>query len=120
MGKSKFVPVGDVTDIEDLASLLGCKTNALPMKYLGLPLRARFKSQTIWDPIVEKMERRLAGWKRMYLSKGGKLALITSTLSNLPTYFLSLFPIHASVTRHIEKIQRDSFRKVSGRSLNSI
>jgi hypothetical protein len=28
LGKSKLVPVGDVADIEDLAGLLGCKTNA--------------------------------------------------------------------------------------------
>jgi hypothetical protein len=29
----------------------------------------------------------------LYLSKGGRLTLIKSTLSNLPTYYLSLFPI---------------------------
>jgi hypothetical protein len=34
--------------------------------------------------------------------------LIKSTLSNLPTYFLSLFLIPADVAKHIEKIQRNS------------
>jgi hypothetical protein len=29
----------------------------------------------------------------MYLSKGGRISLIKSTLSNLPTYFNSLFPL---------------------------
>jgi hypothetical protein len=53
------------------------------------------------------MSRRLAPWKRMYLSKGGRIALIKSTLSNLPTYMMSLFPIPASVAKQIEKIQRD-------------
>jgi hypothetical protein len=114
LGKSELVPVGDVADIKELAGLLGCKTSALPMKYLGLPLEARFKSKGIWDPIIEKMERRLAGWKRMYLSKGGRLTLIKSTLSNLPTYFLSLFPIFASVAKRIEKIQRDFLWKGLG------
>jgi hypothetical protein len=33
--------------------------------------------------------------------------LIKSTLSNLPTYLLSLFPIPADVAKRIEKIQRD-------------
>jgi hypothetical protein len=41
----------------------------------------------------------LAGWKRLYLSKGGRLTLIKSTISNLPTYYLSLFPIPIGVTR---------------------
>ena len=53
------------------------------------------------------MERRLAGWKRLYLSKGGRVTLIKSTLSNLPTYFLSLFPILASVAKRIVKLQRN-------------
>ena len=53
------------------------------------------------------MARRLAGWKRIYLSKGGKLMLIKSTLSSLPTYFSSLFPIPSSVASRIEKLQRD-------------
>ena len=42
--KSKLVPMGDVANIEDLVGLLDCKTNALPMKYMGLPLGVRFKS----------------------------------------------------------------------------
>jgi hypothetical protein len=107
LGKSELVPVGEVPCIEELADILGCKTSKLPMKYLGLPLGARFKAKEIWNPIVEKMEHRLAGWKRIYLSKGGRLTLIKSTLSNLPTYFLSLFPIPADVTNLIEKIQRN-------------
>ena len=77
------------------------------MKYLGLLLGAKFKDKSIWNPILEKMERRLAGWKRLYLSKGGRVTLIKSTLSNLPTYFLSLFPIPASVANRIETLQRN-------------
>ena len=53
------------------------------------------------------MERRLVGWKRLYLSKGGRVTLIKSTLSNLPTYFLSLFPIPANVANRIERLQRN-------------
>jgi hypothetical protein len=43
----------------------------------------------------------------MYLSKGGQVTLIKSTLSSLPTYYLSLFPIPKSVAFRIDKIQRD-------------
>ena len=56
---------------------------------------------------MEKLECRLAGWTQLYLSKGGRLTLIKSTLSNLPTYHLSLFPIPVSVAKRIEKIQRN-------------
>ena len=51
--------------------------------------------------------KNLAGWKRLYLSKGGRLTLIKSTLSNLPTYLLSLFPIPADIAYRIEQLQRN-------------
>ena len=46
-------------------------------------------------------------WKKLYLSKGGRLTLLKSTLSSLPTYYLSLFTILLHVANKIEKIQRD-------------
>jgi hypothetical protein len=52
------------------------------------------------------MERRLVGWKRMYLSKGGRLTLLKSKLSYLPTYLLSLFPIPVRVANCLDKIQK--------------
>jgi hypothetical protein len=107
LSKSEMVLVGNAPYIGDLVEILGCKVSALPMTYLGLLLGARFNSVRIWDPILEKMERRLAGWKRLYLSKGGKLTLLKSTLSNLPTYFLSLFHLSAGVAAKIERIQRN-------------
>jgi hypothetical protein len=90
-----------------LVDILGCQLGCVPMKYLGMPLGAGFKEKTIWNPIIEKVEKRLAGWKRLYLSKGGRVTLIKSTLSSLPTYLLSLFPMPASVVNRIEKLQRD-------------
>uniref|UniRef100_A0A2N9EA88 Importin N-terminal domain-containing protein n=1 Tax=Fagus sylvatica TaxID=28930 RepID=A0A2N9EA88_FAGSY len=82
--------LGDVPHLEDLAGILGCKTSILPMQYLGLPLGAKYKAKAIWNRILERLEHRLAGWKRLYLSKGGQVTLIKSTLSSLPTYFVSL------------------------------
>ena len=73
--------MGDVPNILLLVDVLGCKQGLPPMKYLGLPLGAKFKYKTIWNPILEKMERRLAGWKCLYLSMGGSVTLIKSTLS---------------------------------------
>ena len=52
----------------------------------------------------EKMEKKLSGWKHLYLSKGGRLMLLKSTLSSLLTYFLSLFTIPKSVAARLESI----------------
>jgi hypothetical protein len=106
LAKSEIVPVGDVENLRVLADILCCCIGSLSMSYLGMPLGSTFKSTLIWNPIIEKMERRLAGWKRLYLSKGGRLTLLKSTLSSLPTFYLSLFTIPCSVAKRIEQIQR--------------
>jgi hypothetical protein len=107
LSKSEIVPVGDVPQIDELVHLLGCKQSVLPLQYLGLPLGASFKESAIWNPVLGMVEKRLASWKRLYLSKGGKITLIKSTLASIPTYFLSLFPIPARVANRLEKLQRD-------------
>ena len=107
MAKSVMVPVGEVGNIAMLAESIDCRVGSLPLTYLGMPLGASYKAVSVWDPILEKMERRLAGWKKLYLSKGGRLTLLKSTLSSLPTYFLSLFTIPASVVYRLEKLQRN-------------
>ena len=106
VGKSEIIPVGEVGNIDDLASILNCRVGSLPMKYLGMPLGTPFKTASIWNPILEKMEKKLSGWKRLYLSKGGRLTLLKSTLSSLPTYYLSLFTIPVAVADRLERIQR--------------
>jgi hypothetical protein len=104
LAKSVLVPVGDVDNMDELANIIGSGVSSLPLKYLGLPLGAPFKAKSIWDG---KIEKRLASWKRMFLSKGSRVTLIKSTLSNLPTYFLSLFSIPSNVASRIEKLHRD-------------
>jgi hypothetical protein len=63
------------------------------------------KAKSIWYDIIENTERRLVGWKRMYLSKGGRVTLIKSALSNLPTYFMSLFSLPVGVANRLKKLQ---------------
>ena len=53
-----------------MACMLCYKVGFLPMSYLGMPLRAHFKDASIWNSIIERMEKKLIGWKWLYLSKG--------------------------------------------------
>ena len=68
--------------MESLSSELGCKIGSLPSSYLGLPLGAPHNCVNVWDSIEERFGKRLALWKRQYISKGGRLTLIKSTLSS--------------------------------------
>lgn len=65
--------------------MLCCQEGKLPMTCLGMPLGFGFKAITVWNKVLERMEKRLAGWKKIISLKGGRITLINSTLSNLTT-----------------------------------
>ena len=64
-GKSEIVPVGEVGNTGALATILQCRVGNLPMKYLGMPLGTSYKTIFIWNSILEKMEKKLFGWKHL-------------------------------------------------------
>ena len=64
--------------MEELASKLGCKPGSLPTTYLGLPSGARYKLVSSWDGVEGQFTKRLALWKRQYISKGGRATLLRS------------------------------------------
>ena len=103
-GKSEIVLVGEVGNIDALATILRCRVGSLPLKYLHMLLGTPYKTAYVWNPILERMEKKLSGWKRLYLAKGGRLTLVKSTLSSLPTYYLSLFVILVAMVDRLERI----------------
>ena len=81
LGKSELVPVEEVSIIEVLVDILGCKKGSLPMKYLGLALGAneallgkwlwRFGNEwdELWRRVVEvKYGRIWGGWRTNIVS----------------------------------------------------
>ena len=107
LDKSEIIPVGVVEEIDEMAEELGCRVGSLPSQYLSLPLGAPNKAPSVWDGVEEKMRRRLAWWKWQYISKGGRITLIKSTLASMPIYHMSLFRMPKTVVRRLEKVQRD-------------
>ncbi|RVW80770.1 putative ribonuclease H protein [Vitis vinifera] len=93
--------------ISKLALMLGCTVSNWPLMYLGLPLGGNPKSISFWDPVIDRVSRRLDGWKKGFFITRGGGTLILSCLSHIPSYFLSLFKIPASIASRIEKMQRD-------------
>lgn len=48
-------------------SIGGCKIAPLPIKYLCLPLHANPRQKVMWNPLIEKMEEKLATWNIKYI-----------------------------------------------------
>ncbi|RVW34431.1 DExH-box ATP-dependent RNA helicase DExH10 [Vitis vinifera] len=89
LNKSEILLVGRVENAEVLASELGCKVGSLPSTYLGLPLGAPHKSVAVWDGVEERMWKRLALWKRQFISRGGASEL-GCKVGSLPSTYLGL------------------------------
>ena len=107
LSKSSLIPIGEIPNIHHLASFFDCGISALSSIYLGLPLGASFKSKAVWDPVGERFQKRLSGWKSKMLSQGERLTLLQSTLWNLSIYYMSLFTIPASIASQLERLMRD-------------
>jgi hypothetical protein len=84
LAKSVLIFVGSVQQVDSLVSILGCEVATMLVKYLGLPLGGPHNVTHIWDGVIEKIERCMAGWKWSLLSKGGRVTLIKSILANTP------------------------------------
>lgn len=47
-----------------------------PLTYLGMLLGVDPKRRKFWDPMDEKIERKLSNWKNIMISRGGRLTLL--------------------------------------------
>lgn len=97
----------DTNMLNAMANIFGYKVGHIPLKYLGLPLCMGVHKRKLWNPVVERIERKLSSWKGRYLSLGGRWTLIKSVLSSIPIYFLSCFKCPTAVVKRIKKIQHD-------------
>ena len=104
LDKSEILSVGRVENVELLAIELGCKVRAPFSTYLGLSLGAPHKSVVVWDGVEERIRKRLALWKRQFISKGGRITLMQSTLVSMPIYLMSLLHMPRVVKLRLEQI----------------
>ncbi|XP_063941514.1 uncharacterized protein LOC135149664 [Daucus carota subsp. sativus] len=89
------------------ADILGCQIGKWPMTYLGMPVGCSSRKASFWEPLLAKLEHKLARWKAEALNQAGRLTLLKSVVDSLPIYWMNLHLMPVSVTRKIEKIRRD-------------
>ncbi|PWA72043.1 RNA-directed DNA polymerase, eukaryota, Reverse transcriptase zinc-binding domain protein [Artemisia annua] len=62
-----------------------------------------------WNAVLLKFSSRLSSWKARLLSVGGRLTLIRSVLSNLPIYYMSLYPVPVAIRKKLEAMRNKFF-----------
>ncbi|KAK1283076.1 hypothetical protein QJS10_CPB21g01093 [Acorus calamus] len=80
--KSSMMGIRMETDeLLPLARIFECQINHFPTRLLGLPLHIGKLRKSDWNPLVERFEKRLEGWKGKALSVGGRLTLVQAGAS---------------------------------------
>lgn len=70
--KSTLVPLNLGQDeLQIIGSIMGCKYSSFPITYLGMPLTVVKPSRHMFMPLLEKIEKRLEGWQRKLILRGG-------------------------------------------------
>ncbi|KAL0445011.1 UNVERIFIED_CONTAM: LINE-1 retrotransposable element O protein [Sesamum latifolium] len=101
---------------QQILDLIGFQEGSLPIKYLGVPLVSSRLTIADCQPLIQKVDGRLAGWNNLNLSFAGRLQLIKSVLSSLHTYWAFVFILPKSVLKVIEERMRGFLWKgASGR-----
>jgi len=113
--KSCLIGVNVDRDFMDMVyDFLNCKEGALPFKYLGLPVGANSGRATMWQPLLDLLNRRLNNWGNKFISLGGRIVLLNAVLNSIPLFYLSFMKMPSMVWRKIVKIQREFLWEVWG------
>ncbi|GKC41704.1 putative RNA-directed DNA polymerase, eukaryota, reverse transcriptase zinc-binding domain protein [Tanacetum coccineum] len=110
ISKSRIMGVGVFTsEVNNLASSLGCAFDSIPFMYLGLSVGKKMRFVDGWDVVINRFCEKLSSWKANTLSIDGRLTLVKAVLGSLPIYYLSLFKAPSLVIDALETIRRRFF-----------
>lgn len=73
-------------------------------KYLGLPENFNRKKRDIFAALVDRIRQRSHSWTARFLSGAGKMILLKSVLTAMPSYAMSCFKFPMSLCKQIQSI----------------
>jgi hypothetical protein len=87
LSKSDVYPINCSDEqISLVRSILSCSITEFPCTYLGVPLFIKRIPKAAFQPLVDKVARRLPPWQGRLLNCAGRLVLAKSTLSAIPVH----------------------------------
>ena len=60
----------------------------------------------MWEPMLNKIKKRLTRWKGRHLSFVGRVSLINYVITSLPLFYLCFFKPPKMVIKEIDEVQR--------------
>lgn len=98
--------VGRAT-VEDLQRISGFKATSNLGSYLGMPVLHSKVSASIFTPLLDKVNSRLASWKGKFLSFAGRITLASSVLLSIPIYSMATIVLPKKICDGIDNVVRN-------------
>lgn len=73
-----------------IAASTGFSEGTYPFNYLGAPISYKKLSASNLEFLIDKVSKKVAGWKGKLLSAGAKITLIKAVLSSMPLHILAI------------------------------
>jgi hypothetical protein len=101
--KSEVIPMNlDDGATHNIAHILACPIGVFPVKYLGVPLYFDQLRREDVQPLVDKLIKRIAGWRGRLLAYSSRLTLVKTCLASVPVYLLSFIKFPKWAIRLLE------------------
>jgi hypothetical protein len=106
MSKAMYFPLHCQNINLDFLAEAGRVVSSWPCTYLGLPIGTRKPSRAMLHELIQKVAKRLSGWKGRFLTFHGRELLVKSVLSAIPTHFLTYFKKPQWAISGVDKFRR--------------
>lgn len=75
--------------------------------YLGTPLIRGRKNKDCFNFIIDRVQKKLSGWKAKFLSLAGRQTLVKSVVNTIPNYVMQTAILPALVCNSLDKLSRN-------------
>jgi hypothetical protein len=101
--KSEFLTLNlGTVQIHEVSHILDCPIGQFPFKYLGVPIHFENLKRDDLQPMIDKLLKRVAGWRGRLLSHSSRLELIETYLASIHVYLLSFIKFSKWTIKLIE------------------
>ncbi|XP_048493143.1 uncharacterized protein LOC125493698 [Beta vulgaris subsp. vulgaris] len=86
---------------EEIVVFLAMRQVDRHSKYLGIPTLAGRSKQHLFSGILDRVWKKLQGWKEKLLSRAGKEVLLKAVIQAIPTYVMGVYRLPGAIIQSI-------------------
>ena len=102
-----FSPSVDPDQRDLLSGILGFRSTPNLGKYLGFPLKHSGDCNHDFGFVLDRVKRKLAGWKANLLSMASRLVLIHASSSTVLNYAMQYVDLPSKILNGIDRVNRN-------------